>query len=441
MKRNLLCLFMLLILTIGFTGCGKDSKESVSDNNSSKSEETVDNDNNSDDEYYYEDTKDDEVSYLDVNIHRVQDYVDNTIEINTRGQYLSSIPYLLNNKFEATFTWDFPANRIGAYIITTMPDDDNKYYVYDANGNIVFEYNEKDYQDVELLNHGYLYIKKKTDTYNSTETTIGIYSLKDSKYVVEPSSEYTILYLYGDDMYNLDEDRKVFFNAKTGKIVRFNEYVSEEFQDGYAVTFDLDSIKIFKDDGTIKTIDYNYENTSYRAGAIKNGYAVDVYNGIEVGVFRFINLETGAVLDFSDKFHRVINNPTFTKDGYALVVFNNPGGITYYTVINTSGEMQFEPEKVSDSNPFLSGYDKELPIISVDDIVLDKYIVLSDNDNALSQVKNLKNETILTGETGETFVGMVNGTVIVKISTNLGDEYYFKDLKGNKIKYKNKINN
>jgi hypothetical protein len=322
-----------------------------------------------------------------------------------------------------------------------MADENDMYYVYDANGNVVFDYNATDYQEVELLKHGYLFLKKKTDTYNSTETTIGIYSLKDGKYVVEPSSEYTILYLYGDDMYNLDEDRKIFFNAKTGKIVRFNEYVSEEFENGYAVYFDTGFIKVFKDDGTIKTIDYNYEDTSYRVGAIKNGYVVDVYDGIEVGVFRFINLETGEILDYSDKFYRVINKPTFTKDGYALVVFNNPGGITYYTVINTSGEMQFEPEKVSESNPFLSGFNKDLPVISSSDINEDKYIVLGDNDNAFSQIRNLKNEVLLTGDEYETFVNVVNGAVLVRYTKNVGDEYYFKDFKGNKIQFKNKINN
>lgn len=421
MKKKILFTLILPFLITNLTGCGsnKEIEKGNKKNAGKKANET--------------EVKE---KYLSISrIHNISSFEDGYIEIDIAGEYLSSIPYLLNDKFEALYTWDYPGNRVGGYVKTRIADDKGMIYIYDTNGDIAFSYKEKEYKYVELVTNGYLIIKKQNDTYNSSETTIGVYSLKDKKYIIEPSTEYTNCYPVGDDMYQLDNDKKVFFNSKTAKIIKFDEAVLEDFQDGYAVDIKNGQIVVFKNDGTKKIIPYNYDNSSYYAkDAVKNGYLVDIYSGIDNNKFRIINLETSEVLDLSGKFYRVDNKPKFTKDGYALVVFTNQGGILYYTIINKKGEMNFEPVKISTDNQFLSNYDKELSVIGSNNIEGEKYIILGNNGEINSQVRDLKNNLIFEGDEDETFLRIENDKVVVRHPTNAGDEYYFKDLKGNKIK-------
>lgn len=449
MKKKILATFLLSTILTGMVGCGNNKNLGGLNelNDGKEKEEEVDKQDNSKETSKEKNkkttTKEDKTSnYITVSgINSVGSFIDGYLLIGVNGPYLSSIPYVLNENYEAVFTWEDAADNVGEYTKTRIADSTGTYYIYDTKGNTVFTYKEKEYQEVELAPGGYLFLKKKNDTYNSTETTIGVYSLKEKKYVVEPTSKYTSMTLRSDGMYKLDDDGKVYFNVNNGKIVTFDEGIYLDFYDGYAVDVDNGFIKVYKTDGTIKKINYNYDPVSYNSkDAVHNGYLVDVYSGVEANAFRIVNLETGEVKDLSSVFHRVINKPHFTKDGYALVSFTNQSGVNYYTVIDLQGNMQFEPVKVSADNQFTTEYDKNLPLLSNKQIEDEKYIVLSKNGNTLSEIRDLKNNLILQGGENDDFRRVQKGIVVVQEADNVLVNLHLKDLKGNEIKIKDKIN-
>lgn len=418
MKKKIFNILLIGLIIIGLTGCGKSSNNTKKESNNGKN------------------------STIESAIHNINEYKDGYSLIGVDGQLLSSTPYLVNEKFEATFTWDFGANVVGAYVQTLVKDENEEQHIYDALGNKVFSYKEKEYEEVKLITHGYLIIKKKNDTYNSSETTIGVYDLNKKDYIIEPASQYNSITERGEYMYALDSSDKVFFNANLGKIVRFTKSLSSDFVNGYQLDVSNGIIKVYKDDGSEKSISYKVESTSYNSkDAVANGYFSDVSTHGDKGYFYVVDLEKGTYKDFSELFYRVTNKPKFTKDGFALVTFQNQGNVSYYTVIDINGKMQFEPVRVSNDNSYTSGYDKDLNIISVDNLVGDNYILLKNNTNALTELRDKNNNLIYKGEEDEDFVNLTNNAVVVRYKYRGLDKYYFKDLNGNKIDIKIKINN
>lgn len=417
MQKKIFNIIIIGLIIISITGCGKTS------NNSQKG------------------SSNDDSKIIESTIHNVNEYKDGYALIDVSGELLSSIPYLVNENFEATFTWDFGANVVGSYVQTLVKDENEEQHIYDALGNKVFSYKEKEYEEVKLIPHGYLIIKKKNDTYNSSETTIGVYDLNKKEYIIEPTSQYNRITERGEYMFALDDSDKVFFNANLGKIVKFSKSLYSEFVNGYQLDVGNGYIKVYKDDGTEKNINYNVEYTSYNSkDAVANGYFSDVSNHGDKGYFYVVDLEKGTYKDFSDLFYHVTNKPKFTKDGYALVLFQNQGNVPYYTVIDINGKMKFEPVRVSDDNSYTSGYDKDLAIISVDNLVGDNYILLKNNSNALTELRDKDNNLIYKGDEDEAFVNLINNAVVVRYNYRGLDRYYFKDLNGNKIDIKIKIN-
>lgn len=443
MKNKFLIALLTGTLVFSLTGCGDKNTNLINNNENNIDNGNETNNNNEDDGNHITAEEDNASKYFNITgMYRVGEFEDGYMRLGARGQGLPEGELMVNTKYEAISV--VPPSQgystIGAYSITNVEDKDGYYHVIDARGAKVFSYKKNEYKEVHLTTHGYLIIKKQNDTYNSSETTYGVYSLKDKKYVVEPTSKYNNYYEWSKDMYMLDTNNKVFFNSNTGKVVTFNEEVHEKFQDGYAVDMDLGFIKVFKDDGTIKKFDYKYDDASYNAkDCVKNGYVVDAYNGVETHRFRVINLENGEIKDFSDKFYAVTNKPKFTKSGYALILLENQGGTLYYTVMDLKGNLKFEPVKISTSNQFLSNYDKELSVIGNEEIQSEKYILIGANGNNKTQVRDLNNKLILEGEENEEFVSMIGDVIVVSNPDGALANYYLKDLQGNKVKIKNKI--
>lgn len=329
---------------------------------------------------------------------------------------------------------------VGEYSQSAFENDKDVRYIYDSHCNIVFAYGKEEYQILELATNGYLIMQKKNDTYNSSEITMGVYDLKNKKNVVEPTKEYynSRSYTnYGDDMYQLDNDKKVFFNTRLAQVITFDIPVKEKFQDGYSVSMDNGQLVVYKDDGLIKYIPYDYSKYAYTFdGLIQNGYLCDIYlDLLDRGSFRIINLETGEIKELSDKFYKLQNKPRFTSDGYALVVFLNPGDVLYYTVIDTTGKMRFEPVKLNKELRYSTNYDMELHPNGLANIYDDKYFILTNDSETKSSIRDLDNKLILDSEDNERFINISNGKILVEHYLNGGfnSEYYYKDLEGNKL--------
>ena len=155
-------------------------------------------------------------------------------------------------------------------------NEDKSFCVVDIYGKEVFTYGEHEYSETKLLTDGCIYLKKQTDTYNSTEIVAGIYDLSQSKYVVEPNAKYTNIYENGEKMYKIEEagNSVSLFNTKTKKITTFNIGIVNNFKDGYSIddrynsaddSYYIDvldenggtkSIKLPNDTGTLK----NHQN-------------------------------------------------------------------------------------------------------------------------------------------------------------------------------------
>lgn len=428
MKKKLLNIFLIGILIVGLTGCGNSKKENATSED--KQQNPTEEKNNKEDK-----PKNNKTNGVEVDLYGYEEFVDGTARLYAFN--LGKLPegtHFIDEDLNILFTYNFNmAYDEGEYSQAILKDENGNINVYYKDGTIVFSYKEAEYKKVMLTSHGYLIIDKIEETYNNSEEKIGVYSLKDKKYIIEPSSEYNVIDKRGDDMYILNYDEQIYFNSRLAKIVKYDRYIPDDFVDGYSIDQESDVIKVCKDDGTCKNIKYNYNHSFLKTkDYVSNGYAVDTDNGNE-GVFRIINLNTGEVVDLSDKFHRIINKPMFNEDGYALVLSSNQSGSRYYTVINTKGEMQFDPVKYSSAYSFEGNYDENLNTINLVTNLSNGYIIMDGNGNVPTEIRDIKNNLVLKGNDNERFAAVINDNIIVVSHNKAIAEYHFCDFKGNRL--------
>ena len=275
--------------------------------------------------------------------------INQTADFNKDGLVIlqsDGLNYVIDKDFKVLWTFDGFNDGQGFVDNYIKVKQDNKTVVYDRNGEEKFSYGEHDYENVELVPGGCLIITKKDDTYNSSSTKTGVYSLNKQDYILQPSEEYVSeIQDRGDGMLCLDWSYNKYFNIKTEKVVEYQKSFMKNFVDGYAVEGTTDSILVFDENGEMTEIKepngkvpgiYNYNN----------GMAFDVYNST------LFNLETKTAISLKSQFHDV-DDDTLFENGYALVKFSNEGNTPYYTVIDKQADMLFEPVKINNDNTVL----------------------------------------------------------------------------------------
>ena len=427
MKKKILSIVMILFLAmmiIFLTGCG---------NNNNNSNE-VDNENN---ESSVQET---------ISLDRTQDF-DGEIAVVTETKNYVGTHYVIDRNFKILSSYEGNSTYIDGYI-QIRNDNEEKTNILDKNGNIVFSYGDHEYEEVELVDDGCIITTKQSDTYNSSSTVTGVYNLSEQKYIIEPSEEYVgKIRTFGDDMLLLNDEQTEFLNLKTKDIVTYSEKVTEEFNDRYSVLDDNDNyqvwyLKVFDDKGNVKRIRSPYEEEEIIYGnEHQNGMVFEVtsyvYRDEENNqrirtLCSIFNLETGDSKDLSDEFWIVTNKPHYTEDGYALVNFTNQGGTPYYTVIDKEGNKLFEPQKVNNSNGFEPEDNGEARKMVSTDLYEGNYFIVTDND--VYEVIDKDNNVILTAEENESFEGVTNNAVKVHWKKQgYYEQYYYKDLDGNRI--------
>lgn len=382
-----------------------------------------------------------------IEIDRTQDF-DGDMAVVTKTQNSVATHYVINQDFQVLYEYKGNSTYTDGYM--QIEDEDNKKTdIVDKNGNVVFSYGDYEYEKVELVSDGFIVTTKKTDTYQSSVTETGVYDLAEQTYLIEPNEEYVNkIRQYGDSMLLLNDEYTKFFNTKTKTIVNYSERVGEEFKDGYSVKDDNDNydiwyLKVFDDKGNVKRIKSPYPEEEII-------YGNDHQNGMNFEVTSYVyrdevtgnerirtwcsiyNLETGTAKDFSNEFWMVTNKPQYTKDGYALVAFNNQGGTPYYTVIDKEGNMLFEPQKVNSNSTFEADDNGEPRKIITENLSEGNYFVVK--DDGVYKVVDKDNNVVVTAEENESFDGVTNNAVKVHwVKKGYYDQYYYKTLTGEKI--------
>ena len=390
-------------------------------------------------------TKIENVNYL--KLDRTEDFDGDMTVVGQTSNFITT-HYVIDKDFNILCSYTGNSTYIDGYM--ELEDENNKKTdIVDVNGNVVFSYGDYEYKEVTLVDNGCLIITKQTDTYNSSNIVTGVYSIKEQKYILEPDEKYVNkARAYGDDMLVLDDNENVYFNLKTKSIVKYQEGIYREFKDGYSASDDNDIqvsyLKVFDCNGNIKRIKSPYAKYEPILGKEQqNGMLFEVTSASEESsenatgyvaktMCAIFNLETGETKDLTDEFWLVLNQPHYTKDGYALVMFQNKGGTHYYTVIDKQGNKLFEPQKVNDNRSFQPHDNGEARKNVSEDLQEGNYFIVKDND--VYKVLDKENNIVLTAEDGETFEGVTNGAVKVKWKKQgYYEQYYYKDLNGNKI--------
>ena len=393
----------LIIICLILTGCGKSTSKSKKED--FKGEKTIETSINEYSDY----------GYVDV----------------TYGENFTHYTVIVDKDYNVKSKYLYNATLVDLYVLKESKDEENKINVYDVDGNVAFSYDKFEYTDVELIPNGYLIMSKEEETYNSSSKKSGIYNIKDKKWAVELSEKYyNQIRLKGSYMVVLKDDKE-FFNTKIGKVVSFSEKIPYEFIDGFAVYTEQNKITYYSDDGKKNSMsmpDYAYGgDNKYN----HNGFFVYVENSNDGPNKHFLiyNLKNNTKLDLAGKFYSIIGVPKFTKDGYALVYFNNQGGTPFYTVIDSTGKMMFEPVRVSDSDPKYNDLEsKEL---------LNNNLIHLVNSNGEELLMDYNNKLVYQGEKYEYIKGITNNLIMIRNETpGKAQTSYFKDLNGKKINIK-----
>lgn len=431
MKKKII-LLSLIILLLGslliLTGCS-NNEENVKTENQEKSENITEEENK------------DKVA---IRLSHTVDFKDDIAIVNETIQFVPTY-YVIGTDFKVLTSYKENNKYIGGFQI--KQNEDKSYSILDKTGKEVFSYGEHEYQKVELLDDGCVFITKQTDTYNSSITVGGIYDLRQGKYIIEPNEKYLSVVEQGESMYKLDEDGKVYLNTKTRKIITYEKRVSSKFNDGYAV-----------DD------DYSWEDNCYYLlvwdsnGGFKKIKAVRGIAGVEDehcnGMLfhsdmeayhneqgtesirmhsALYNLETGEVINFgTEEYSMPTNSCKFTKEGYGLLTFNNKGGTPYYTILDKKGNKLFEPIKVNDNSLFQPKDNGEKRIIRKTELYDGNYLIVE--EDGVDTVLDINNNIIVQAEENESFEGITNEAIrVIRKQAGYSDEEYYKDLKGNRI--------
>ena len=436
MKRKIL-LLSLIILLLGtlfmLTGCSNKEETTTGGNQEESVEGKSENS-----------TQDENKDKIAIRLNGTADFeydmatVSETIEFKQTN-------YVIGTDFKVLTSYQDNYGYVGGFQI--RQNEDKSYSILDKTGKEVLAYGEHEYEKVELLDNGCAFIKKQTDTYNSSTTVGGIYDLAQGKYVLEPSEKYLDLIKRGDNMYQLDDIWKVFFNTKTKKVITYNDSVMRDFIDGYSVDSDYNGSEdcyylcIWDDNGGFKKV----KTVRGVSGAHKqhsNGmlfysdmevyHAEDYTEKIRMHSALY-NLETGEVFNFgTEEYSMPTNNCKFTKEGYGLLTFNNQGGTPYYTILDKKGNKLFEPIKVNDNALFQPNDNGEKRIIRQTELYDGNYLIVE--EDGVDTVLDINNKVIVQAEQYEQFEGITNGTIKVKrVQSGYYDEYYYKDLQGNEI--------
>ncbi len=389
-------------------------------------------------------TEQQEVSYLDYD--RTAEFSEG-IAVVSKTIDFKPIHYVIDKDFNVLFSYEGNSTFVGKYMLIPDKDDKTKINVQNEKGETVYSYDDKEYKkEVKLVENGCLIITEQTDTYNSSKSVAGIYSIEEEKYLLEPSEKYVNkIKEYGDKMLLLNDENTQFFNLETKSIVNFEERVSREFKDGYAIDDYLDNnneecLKIFDTNGNIKTVKSLFgalsdiKNNSNgmlvnSSSRIETENYNEKFTGTNVQLFDF---EKGTVKDLSKQFIMISDKVLFSKDGYALVKFSNQGSETYYTIIDKEGNMAFEPQK-RNNEAILGAESNEVPrVVKSESLYEGNYFIVEDND--IPKVIDKDNKEILVAEENETFDGITNNVVLVHWEKpGYHEQYYYKDLQGNKV--------
>ena len=99
--------------------------------------------------------------------------------------------YIIDENFNILWSYDekYGDEYVDGYVKLNDVPEEGTITIYDKNGNQKFSYKKTQYQNVTLGSNGCLIITEKKDTYNSSSTTTGIYSLEKGEYILKPNED------------------------------------------------------------------------------------------------------------------------------------------------------------------------------------------------------------------------------------------------------------
>lgn len=346
------------------------------------------------------------------------------VTVNCKNEYFSECVIDEDFKIRYTFSGQDVEMRDGWTVFKEFGGS-GQYKVVNPDGEVAYNYEEKDGFKFQLVDGGYAIITEQDDSYNNSEKKTGIYNLAEKKYVVEPSAEYNEAKYGGTNMVFLKKEtkreqieelgslvsvtkitdqREIYFNLVSHEKIAVIVGDSDNlFIDGYMLSKGDWIDDLFITDaatGEIKNVKLNYSN-SVTLDNYANGMFFTGKRGLgSQEKSEIVNLKTGKAIDLGKDFTNLIENkPMFTKEGYALVDFRNPNLKEYYVVINGEGEFQFNPVSMDDGVDLMTS-----------NLSSDGYFVTREGDEY--QVRNYRNEIVYRVK-GERISGVTNGVAIV----------------------------
>lgn len=370
------------------------------------------------------------------------------VEINNATSDFDEKGYmeLMGKEGNTNFTVDTEGNILYRYKRTSKVQgyldgyaifkEDDDFVVRNQFGEEKFRILQDTTKEFDLHDNGTLTVHTVETTYNSSTEKWGVYNLEFGKYVIDLSEDNVKKYSYcSDGFYMISSSypgRYINANKENSPEFSFSGNTAEpsvtDIHDGYYI----ENTRLTD----VKGIDvYDFNNASFYT--IKSPWQGDNEDhGIEDGVgwndemafgsreATIYNLKTKNAISMRDQFYAINTYDDLTYSGdYLLVPFRNPNFNSYYVVIDKEGNFMFDPVNCDD-------------IELADDNKISKgYFAIKDNGEGLSEIRNYKNEIVVTGiESEQFFQGMTDKFVKVAYRPKgRADSYYYRNAETGKI--------
>lgn len=224
-------------------------------------------------------------------------------------------------------------------------------------GKVISTPKSGDYDKIESFNKdlGMIVVSRKIDTFDKSEIQTGIINNK-GQWFIEPDAKLNGAFAtyMGDGVYCWSTPSGAsyylsFYNIITKSTAQmdtgFLGHGPLNFADGYGVLRIDGKICSINDKFEIKQI--TASRNEAQIGSYHDGlYYYDAYAPDAEGCTKgFFNLEGKKAIDMTKYNIAAKTEDIAFSDGYCLLSLSNPGGTLYYTVIDKTGKMIFEPRQ------------------------------------------------------------------------------------------------
>lgn len=191
--------------------------------------------------------------------------------------------------------------------------------------------------------NGYVFVKKRVDTFQKTEDQIGVIDSNGNWYI-EPTSKIKFARHRGEGMYYVAMDfdannQLIFLDINTKQFIRTDPYYpqSPSFDNGVSVgSSKYNPICVASKDGRLKKFEIVNPDEDH-SGLYREGM---FFKG------NFYDKDGKIVINMTKYHYNFINSPYFVN-GYSIIDIENDQKSKYFTIIDSTGARTFEPRKLT----------------------------------------------------------------------------------------------